>query len=112
MKRTSFIKGMVLLMGISVMVACDHKDDPSPNPKAMTVSKTTINKGGTVTFTDNSEGVKSRVWTFPGGTPETSTESSVTVTFAAEGPATCALQDNFYDGSSKSQEKVIQVGTE
>lgn len=46
------------------------------------VSSSSTNLGQTVTFTDYSTGVESRVWTFPSGTPATSTEKEVDVQFS------------------------------
>lgn len=65
-----------------------------------------------ITFTDNSNSVASRVWTFPGGTPATSTEPEVSVHFAQEGPVVCTLEVNFLNGITDTQMIPIQVGTE
>ncbi|MCW5900098.1 MAG: T9SS type A sorting domain-containing protein [Flavobacteriales bacterium] len=56
----------------------------------------TICAGGSVTYTDLSyNGVQSRTWSFPGGTPATSSELYPTVTYAAAGvyPVTLQVSD-------------------
>ncbi len=55
----------------------------------------------TVQFTDESVGGTSRVWSFPGGTPSTSTALSPTVTYLASGQYQATLQaiNNFGSNS-------------
>jgi hypothetical protein len=65
-----------------------------------------------ITFTDNSNSVASRVWTFPGGTPATSTDAEVNVSFGQEGPVVCTLEVAFLNGITDTQQISIQVGNE
>lgn len=65
-----------------------------------------------ITFTDNSNSVASRIWTFPGGTPATSTDAEVSVSFGQEGPVVCILEVTFLNGITDTQEINIQVGNE
>ncbi len=76
------------------------------------VSTAQADVGETITFTDNSNSVASRVWTFPGGTPATSTDAEVNVTFNQEEPVTCTLDVTFLNGIVDTQEIDIQIGTE
>jgi len=76
------------------------------------VSAIQADAGETITFTDNSNSVESRTWTFPGGTPETSSDAQVDVVFNQEGPVTCTLEVNFANGITDLQEIDIQIGTE
>lgn len=76
------------------------------------VSSYKVNAGETVIFKDNSNSVASRVWSFPGGTPATSTGSEVSVTFAQEGPVSCTLEVNFLNGITDTETINIQIGTE
>lgn len=62
-----------------------------------------------VLFTDWSTGVSSRTWTFPGGTPATSTEAEVSVTFSTPSTAVCELEVTFTDGTTESKEFVVIV---
>jgi len=76
------------------------------------VSAYQVDASQSITFTDNSNSVASRVWTFPGGTPATSTDAEVSVSFAQEGPVVCTLEVSFLNGITDTQEIKIQVGTE
>ncbi|MDP5092978.1 MAG: hypothetical protein NWQ17_06685 [Polaribacter sp.] len=76
------------------------------------VSASKVDVGGTLTFTDYSTGVKSRIWTFPGGNPESSTDEVVSVVFDKEGPVTCKVEVTFLDDFTETKEFVIQVGNE
>jgi plastocyanin len=76
------------------------------------VSAIQADAGETITFTDNSNSVESRTWTFPGGTPETSNDAQVDVVFNSEGPVTCILEVTFANGITDLQEIEIQIGTE
>jgi len=63
-----------------------------------------------ILFTDWSTGVDSRTWTFPGGTPATSTEEEVSVTFSTPSTVSCTLEVMFTDGTTNSKEFVVVVG--
>lgn len=76
------------------------------------VSSYQANANESIIFKDNSNSVASRVWTFPGGTPNTSTDDEVSVTFSQEGPVLCTLEVTFLNGITDTQEINIQVGTE
>lgn len=116
MKKSFYIGILPLLFGAATLwfTSCDGKDDPAQEVKAIapTVSALTIDVKGSVSFTDNSTGVQSRTWTFPGGTPATSTGEKPTVTFNSEGPVIVTLVDKFTDGTTKAQTLKVQVGTE
>lgn len=76
------------------------------------VSAYQTNADEPIIFKDNSNSVASRVWTFPGGTPNTSTDDEVSVAFSQEGPVLCTLEVTFLNGITDTQEINIQVGTE
>lgn len=76
------------------------------------VSAYQTNADEPIIFKDNSNSVASRVWTFPGGTPNTSTDDEVSVAFLQEGPVLCTLEVTFLNGITDTQEINIQVGTE
>lgn len=65
----------------------DLYKDPTVAPVAnFSASSTTIQVGGTITFTDISENEPtSWAWTFTGGTPSTSTDNNAQVTYSTEG---------------------------
>jgi len=59
---------------------------------AFTASATTVTVGGSVTFTDQStNSPTSWSWTFPGGTPSTSTAQNPTVTYSTAGTYSVTL---------------------
>lgn len=72
----------------------------------------TICSASTVTFTDNSGGnPTSRTWYFPGGTPSTSTASSVVVTYNTPGNFPVALAiGNSVDTDSIYYKNYVKVG--
>jgi hypothetical protein len=76
------------------------------------ISTSKIDLGGQVVCTDYSTGVKSRLWTFPGGSPATSTDEEVSVSFSKEGPVTVKVEVTFIDDFTETKEFVIQVGNE
>jgi plastocyanin len=76
------------------------------------VSSIKVDAGEAITFTDNSNSVASRIWIFPGGSPATSTDSEVNVTFNQEGPVTCTLEVTFLNDIVDTQEIDIQIGNE
>ena len=76
------------------------------------VSAYQTDAGNAIVFKDNSNSVASRIWTFPGGTPATSGDKEVNVTFSQEGPVACVLEVTFLNGMVDTQTINIQVGTE
>lgn len=68
--------------------------------------------GQPIVFTDYSEGVASRIWTFPGGSPASSTEKEVIVSFSQEGPIICNIVATYPQGFTETKDLVIQVGNE
>ena len=76
------------------------------------LSSSTTQVGEAIVFTDYSTGVESRSWTFPGGTPASSTEAEVSVTWAAEGPYIASIEVAFTDGTTDGKDFPIQVGSE
>lgn len=107
-------KILTFLCAISfVLMSCSGDDTPAVemifDPDVST-NKTEVNQP--IIFTDYSTGVTSRLWTFPGGNPATSTEEEVSVSFSQEGPITCKVEVTFNDGFTETKDIVIQVGDE
>jgi hypothetical protein len=97
-----------------LLFACDNKNDDEeitdifdPDVSAF---ETAI--GEEITFTDYSVGVVSRLWTFQGGNPSSSTEPEVNVSFDQSGPAICTIEATFADGFTETREFIIQVGND
>jgi hypothetical protein len=110
----SKIKNYVFLASLTIGLAACAKEEVPLEPISFDAKvSTSVTQAKTaITFTDNSTGVTSRTWTFPGGTPATSTEAVVSVTFANEGPVTCKLDVVFRDGTTDTKSFVIKVGKE
>lgn len=110
--KTKFI---ILLFAASfALMSCGENDD-APSVELIfdtDVSKSIAEVNEEITFTDYSTGVSSRLWTFPGGIPATSTEEEGIVRFPIEGPITCKVEVTFEDGFTETKNFVIQVGNE
>lgn len=65
--------------------------------------------GNSVNVEDLSINVKSRTWTFEDATPETSTESKVSVVFRKEGDKKVTLTVNYADGTKDEITKTVSV---
>ena len=83
----------------------------TPPVAAFTASSTTIEKGNTVTFTDTSTNKPtSRLWTFEGGTPATSTIQNPTVTYNTAGVYKVTLKvTNSFGSDDEVKETYITV---
>ena len=108
-------KILTFIGAISLLIVGCNGEDAAPLSEMIfdpdvSSNKTEVNVP--ITFTDYSTGVTSRLWTFPGGNPATSTEKDVNVTFSVEGPITCKVEVTFEDGFTETKDLVIQVGSE
>lgn len=106
-------KSFVLLLAATLAVAavsCKKDDTPKETNKVEYKAPTgLIGVGKTATFTDLSLSVTSRTWTFEDGTPATSTDASVNVTFATPGTKKVTLSDTFKNGSVLTEEFTVNV---
>jgi PKD repeat protein len=76
-------------------------------------NRTMVCEGGTITYTDNSWNgtVTSRQWSFPGGTPSTSTAANPTITYNTNGVYSATLIASNANGSDTiSRYAYINVG--
>jgi hypothetical protein len=107
-------KFLTVFFAISfVCISCGGDDTPAVEmifDPDVSSNKTEINQP--IVFTDYSTGVASRIWTFPGGNPATSTDENVSVSLSKEGPITCKVEVTFQDGYTETKDLVIQVGNE
>ena len=85
------------------------KQETTKELMANASANSTVANGGSITFTDLSLGVENRIWTFPGGTPATSTEPVVEVVFSEEGDVLSSLKIDYYDGTSETKDFAIKV---
>jgi PKD repeat protein len=79
---------------------------PAPPTSSFSASTTTPCVGQTVSFTNTSTGATSYSWTFPGGTPGTSTSPNPTVVYNSPGTYTVTLTSTNTFGSQNSTESI------
>ncbi len=92
----SNVAGRNQLWSASNLLATGVSTEPELCAAAFLNSVNTICTGGSVTFADASyHGVVERTWSFTGGSPATSTDSMVTVTYATPGlyPVSLTVSD-------------------
>jgi len=86
--------------GYSVMSVTNFTVSNAVALAAYTASSTFIAPGGTVNFTDQStNSPTSWLWSFPGGTPSSSTEKDPSVTYSSEGIYDVTLSATGYSGT-------------
>lgn len=108
------IKAVIAISFIIILIGCKKDEDNTPKELIFDpdVSSYELEVGEEVVFTDYSVGVTSRLWTFPGGNPETSTNAEVGVVFLKSGPVVCSIEVTFEDGFTETRDFVIQIGDE
>lgn len=103
----------VLLMPIAFILMFSSCEDNDYYPEEFVfdpdVTSTRLDVGDTITFTDYSNGVVSRSWTFNGGIPATSTEEEVEVSFPEAGDFTATIETSFTDGITQTKEFLVVV---
>ncbi|MFY0628359.1 MAG: PKD domain-containing protein [Reichenbachiella sp.] len=101
------------LCGFFLLVSCEEETVDNPPPEKVdvdaSVSESLIVHGDMVTFEDNSSLVESRVWTFEGGTPETSSDPMVDVSYEFDGSYKASLKVDYSTGLSEFYEIPIKV---
>ncbi|MBO4873854.1 MAG: PKD domain-containing protein [Bacteroidales bacterium] len=109
---TNGTNGVSTNITITVVEAGDMAANFSTTPSAtgMLTQAVHINEGETVTFADLSTGADHIAWTFEGGSPATSTDANVTVTYATAGTYTATLTAyNADESQSDSKSVTIEV---
>lgn len=107
-------KILLLIFAVSFSVLSCDKENYSITETVFDpdVSTTNPEANQVTVFTDYSEGVVSRVWTFQDGIPATSTDKIANVLFPREGPITCEIEVTYSDGFKQKKNVPIQVGDE
>lgn len=114
MKKLRAIIPALLLGGLAIFYGCSEDNEPGI-PKGeldITANATEITIGESVTFTDASTEAESRVWTFEGGDPATSTNRTVTVKYGSTGSFKASVEVTFSNGEKKSEELTVNVSAE
>ncbi|RED96008.1 PKD domain-containing protein [Marinoscillum furvescens] len=114
MKIFRHILPVLLLGGAAIFYGCTEDNEPEILAGELDVfaNATEITIGESVTFTDASTEAESRVWTFEGGNPATSTNRTVTVKYGSTGSFTASVEVTFRNGEKKREEITIQVSAE
>lgn len=109
MKKNILFAAVAVLSLLVAVSSCTPKEEPDTKVYEISMSypKTDVLSGEEVNFIDNSLYVQSRTWTFEGGSPATSTEPAVAVTFDAAGKHKVTLEVTFTNKSVQS--KTIEV---
>ncbi|RED96009.1 PKD domain-containing protein [Marinoscillum furvescens] len=102
------------VFGLAVLsLSCEEDKPKDPvlinQSTAVSVDKSVVVEGGKVLFNDQTEGVVSRLWNFPGGNPSESTEAEVEVTYMTAGDYVSTVQLTFEDGSGKIARVPVDV---
>jgi PKD repeat protein len=108
MKKTLLM--MMAVLGLATIFSSCTKEEEAPTA-AFTVNTTQVGVGDDVYFYDNSEGeITSYSWSFPGGTPETSTDKNPVVYYSNPGFYSVSLSVTNEGGSNSiSNEDLIEV---
>lgn len=105
----------VIIFGLSLLFsACDQEENNSvtlyeAGKLDAQASSTDIKFGESITYTDLSTKVHTRQWVFPGGTPGTSTDPTVTVHYPTGGSYTATLNIVFVDNQKAQHIFDIEV---
>ena len=98
------------LCGLIGLVSCQEESKKSIEKDfGFDASTQTAIVGETVTFTDYSINVDSRTWTFPDGSPASSEEAVVDVTFNSAGEKKVNLTVTYADGTEDSGTMTVSV---
>lgn len=98
------------LCGLIGLVSCQEENKKSIEKDfSFDASTQTAIVGETVTFTDYSINVDSRTWTFPDGSPASSEEAVVDVTFNSAGEKKVNLTVTYADGTEDSGTMTVSV---
>ncbi len=108
---------LAIVFGLFFLIAACTEDDGFvvdtsdivPGEILGDASTLSIANTESVTFTDKSTKVQSRAWTFQGGTPATSTDSIVTVSYVYGGTFTAELTVTHIDNTIQTKEFVVEV---
>jgi len=84
--------------------------DPQPTITDFSANSTSIEKGGSVQFTDlSTNNPTTLLWSFPGGTPSSSTEQNPSVTYGSVGFFNVTLTASYSEGSDQQELKVNYI---
>jgi PKD repeat protein len=88
----------------------DNSDDPARIKEFLTrISQDRTVVDQEIILSDLSLGVESRLWSFEGGTPISSTEPEVAVSFSDVGFKNCSLTVMYFDGTEETENFTIEV---
>ena len=115
MKRNNIILNKIFfaLIALFIVTGCNEMTDlyegARPVKFWVTASQSFITEGESITFNDSSVNVKSRVWTFEGGSITTSTEKNPVVVYSNAGVFKTKVTSEFNDGTKEDRLFLITV---
>lgn len=110
-QNTYFLKYMLFLLfaQLFILYSCEKENEREKKLIATISANEAMAGVDVLTFTDQSLGVTSRTWTFPGGEPATSDKPEVRVVFSEEGDIVVTLRVVYYDGTEETKEFPITI---
>src|SRR5690554_703876 len=109
----NIFKAVLAVSVLFMASACqDETITPTRGLLYPSANMTTIFVGQTISFADYSTRVASRAWTFEGGSPSSSAESAVEVSYAEAGTYTARLDVTYIDGTTETETISISVNNE
>lgn len=105
---------LTIAMTVVVFTACEEDDNNYLRPGEVFshADKDKIFVGETVVFTDFSTRVSAREWSFEGGSPASSNEQKVEVSYPSAGVFNATLDITYEDGSTATETLVVTVTEE
>lgn len=104
----------LLISLIAIFISCDKNTNDYLRPGEIfpKASSESVFIGESIVFTDYSTRVQSRQWTFEGGSPSSSTEQQVEVTYTTSGTYGATLDITYEDGTTVSETLNIKIEEE
>ncbi len=114
LKKLSFYRAFLIGLCFIASLSCEDDDVREvtlydKGTVEVNASTTSIAFGETVTFSETSTKVNKLEWSFPGGSPDSSTESNVTVTYSTPGSFDATLEVTYIDNQTETKTFKILV---
>ncbi|MCP9235846.1 PKD domain-containing protein [Lewinella sp. JB7] len=108
---THLIVGLLAVFIVSLSSCVEDDDFYNFRPVTFIIKADflTVEAGKSITFRDSSIDARSRSWTFPGGTPESSTDPMPTVRYDSVGIYNPTVTTTFADGTSQTRTLEVTV---
>ncbi len=112
LNKTNFKYPIALIAVLVLLIGCEDsnvRDGIRAITLKPTANLTIINIGEVITYTDSSQNVASRLWTFEGGSIASSSDEVVDVTYDTEGTFSTEIEITDSDGNVKDHNFNVEV---